>query len=133
MSKKTAINGKINNSQIKVIIKGDDKKQIFAKPKDKDISVPHFTEYKGMIDIHEDSSDNLKYRTMTVNSLASSTVTAGEHFAEYNGWDYVLLPTEKSGEGFSIVFNEYKAIINMPKTANALIAFGKWNDWKKKR
>lgn len=135
MSKKNKkeIDGVIDGKPVKVIIKETPhKKQVFAKPKNKDIELPHFETYEGTITVHQDSKDGMMYSVMNCHSVAGTAVGSGTTFAQNNDMDFAFLPVEEQGNNFVLRSGSTATEIRLQKKSKGLIAYGKWRDWKEK-
>jgi len=56
-----------------------------SKPKNKDTETPHFEENRQILSVHQDSSDNTKYREMKNPSMIGSVfLPSGTDFISLN-------------------------------------------------
>ena len=131
MSKKK-FNGEINGKPVKMIVSEKEgfKKQWFAKPKNDDVDTPHFVEYHGTLQVHEDSANGESFRAMDVNLVYSGSFETGSTFASNHGMDMVILPMSEEANGFAINTSYSGSAISV--TSNkvwCLIGIGTFGAW----
>lgn len=128
------IDGTINGHAVKVIFKID---QWFAKPNNhltsgNCVNCPHFHEYRGNLEVHEDSADQDQFRKMYPEYIASGSYTSGSHWVSNHGKDLVVLPMETSADGFRIDTTATGSNLNLSGDSWCLMAIGKWGAWEQK-
>jgi len=130
----TKFDGSTESGAVKVIVRENSKGvQYFAKPKNHDVSTPHFYDYSGNFSVHQDSADDSHWRPMEVRYVASGTLTSGENFIANRGLDLAVLPTRQTASGFTIDLNMSGAKVSVPSDSQLyLMAMGNWMDWRRK-
>lgn len=128
------INATINGVNVKVIIKQE---QWFAKPNSHDpsgycLNCPHFYDYHGVLEVHEDSADGLRYREMYPEMICSGSYSSGTTWVQNNGKNLALLPMEPSANGFMLNTTLSGSILELPLDAYCLMAIGRFGDWMPK-
>ena len=127
-------NGMINGKSVKLIVvdKGW-KQEYFAKPKNKDINVPHFVNAKGTLEVHEDSANDGSFRIMEVDMVYSGSYNVGGTFASNRGMDFVVLPMNSTANGFAINTNSVGIQVSVPCGNEwCIMAFGTFGPWQPK-
>lgn len=122
------IDATIDGARIKVILRSS-KGQWFAKSKDQDISTPHFYDINGVLEVHQDSPDNLYYRVMYPDSICSGSYVAGKSWVENNGRDLAVLPMEEQANGFILSTTPSGSSLLLPHDSYCLMAVGRWGAW----
>jgi len=133
------IDGTINGVHVKVIFKSNEKKsQWFAKPNNHLESgscpnCPHFVEYYGELEVHEDSTTDPKlFRKMYPDMIASGSWTSGRNWASNQGRSFVVLPMEVSGNNFAIVNTASGSTMKLNADSWCVYGIGVWGPWEEK-
>lgn len=127
---KETIDATIDGARIKVIFK---ERQWFAKPKDHDIDTPHFyQDTNGILEVHQDSADDLYYRTMKPNMICSGSYSSGSTWVTNQGTGLAVLPMETSANGFRVLTTPSGSTLLLPADSWCLMAVGPWSGWIKK-
>ncbi|MGA8905218.1 MAG: hypothetical protein WB661_09450 [Candidatus Bathyarchaeia archaeon] len=132
---KKVINGMINGVNVKVIFTSD---QWFAKPNNhltngRCLNCPHFQDYDGILEVHEDSMDGLQYRAMIhPDTIASGSYSSGNTWVSNRGKDLAVLPMGTSANGFRLETTASGSNLTLSNESWCLMAMGKWGDWKPK-
>jgi len=134
---KKLFDGYMKDKPVKVIVKdkGNKGKHWMAKPKNRNLDTPHFKEFNGKLEVHQDSADGTLYRKMdnitTMGSTVVTTVTA--EILKNSGLDIAILPMEETSDGFIVNTSASGAYVEFPKpNQQILFAQGKWGEWKEK-
>ena len=128
-------NGEIDGRLVKVIVKDKGyKKMWFAKPKNFDIETPHFEQQvDGTLEVHQDSADGKSFRVMKVDNIQSGSFSSGSTFASNEGLDLVVLPMNKTADGFAIDTSQSGSSITIPSENEwYLMGFGSFGPWQQK-
>jgi hypothetical protein len=122
------IDATIDGARIKVILKPN-KGQWFAKPKDQDISTPHFYDDGQGLEVHQDSPDGTCYRVMYAESICSGSYPSGKSWVSNKGMDLAVLPMQEQADGFSISTTPSGSSLWLPADSYCLMAVGRWSEW----
>ena len=137
MGKKTKIfDGKIDGKPVKVIIKNKGyRNEWFAKPKNFDVDTPHFLKnVGGTLEVHQDSADGNSYRVLAVNDIYSGSISSGSTFASNKDMDMVVLPMNKSADGFAIDTRYSGSLIEVLNEEEwILMGLGNFGPWLPKK
>ncbi len=131
------IDGMINGVNVKVIFTSD---QWFAKPNNhllpltdgRCINCPHFQNYYGALEVHEDSADNTQIRAMKPEAIASGSYTSGNTWVSNHGKDLAVLPMETRANGFRLDTTASGSNLTLSDDSWCMMAIGKWGEWKPK-
>ena len=129
-------NGEIDGKQVKVIVISKEwKTMYFAKPKNFDISAPHFEQFvDGRLELHEDSPDDKSFRVMKVSEIWSGSFNSGKTFLENKGLSIIILPMQEDANGFTINANSSGSYVTIPTGSQwCLMARGEWEPWQLKK
>jgi len=96
------------------------------------VNCPHFYDYHGVLEVHEDSADELQYRAMNPEMVCSGSYSSGSTWVQNNGKDLALLPMEPSANGFTLDTTASGSNIALSADAYCLMAIGRFGDWKPK-
>lgn len=127
------IDGKIDNKLVKLIVKTNELGTFYmAKPKNFDISTPHFEiSVGGKMQLHEDSSDGSRFRVMNVSDIWSGSIDSGMTFAENKGLDIAVLPMFETASGFAINTSPSGSYVTIPTGSKwCLMAIGNYGMWQ---
>ncbi len=129
---KSEFNGKIDGKHVKTIVKYVDGREpeVFAKPKNSDVNTPHFYNFEGNIEIHQDSADNRFFRKMDLVKVASGSLSSGITFVANEGLDLAMLPVKESADGFSLDTNGSGCVVSFPHgSEHVVMGYGNWTNW----
>ncbi len=129
------IDGKIDSKPIKLIVKTRELGTMYmAKPKNFDISTPHFEiSVDGKMQMHEDSPNGSRFRVMNVSEIWSGSIDSGITFAESKEVDIAVLPMFETANGFTIDTSSSGSYVTIPTGSQwCLMAVGKYGPWQVK-
>src|SRR3989344_7152981 len=125
---KEEFDGEIDGIRVKTIVKFTENcKQWLAKPKNRDIETPHFKEKESVLEVHQDSPDNSKYRTMNnISSIGSVSLPSGLIFLPMQK-DIAVLPMTADNDKYVIKNTISGVNIYLNFSGDyVLVALGEW-------
>ncbi len=124
---KQEFDGKIDNKEVKNIVRTNEKGEIMycAKPINKDVMTPDFREFQGSLIFHQDLADDKFYQKMIDTRLIGSVeVQSGQTFFSSCGYDVMLLPKTEVSDGYVINTSASGVLIKAPVSDWWLMVFG---------